>query len=254
MIGERAERAELMGPFFEIQLQFAARISEQTGQSLGDVALHYTHIHRRLALGVPGFAPLSDVWRAYAESLERATDLAGQVSATKAAYVAAADEVSPLPGQFGAGCFAHEPPKSDGSVKIHFYNLDTDEAGGPLASDKVELRRADLRALTRHIVEAHPEATRIVGRSWLYNLEAYRRLFPPDYAASRAPASEPIHLSGTSSWGQLIDSRQKVRAEVRNAFLSNLDSLDPAAPWRAFPFQVLEVAAPLASFEAFYGL
>jgi len=250
----RAERAERLAPFFEVQLRFAARMSELTGRPLGEAAMHYTHIHRRLALGIPGFVPVSDAWRAYAARIEGAADVAGQVAATKAAYIAAADEVWPLSGQFGAGCFAHEPPKPDGSVKIHFYNLDTDDVGGPLASAKLERRRADLTALTRHIVETHPDAERIVGRSWLYNLEAYRRLFPPDYAASRVPASTPVHLTGTSSWGQLIDSREQVRSDVRDTLIARLPELDPDAPWRVFPFQLFEVEAPVESFRRHFGV
>jgi hypothetical protein len=251
---DRAARAERLAPFFEVQLRFAGRMSELTGRPLGETMLHYTHIHRRLALGIPGLAPVSDTWRAYTAAIEGAADLGEQVAVTKAAYTAAGDEAWPLPGQFGAGCFAHEPPKDDGSVKIHFYNLDTDERGGPLARAKIERRRADLTALTRHIVETHPDATRIVGRSWLYNVEAYRRLFPPDYASSRVLADAPVHLTGTSSWGQVIDSRERVRPDVRDALAARLPQLDPEAPWRVFPYQLFTVAAPLGSFRAFYGV
>lgn len=254
MTPERAARAERLGPFFEVQLRFAGRMSELTGRPLGDTTLHFTHIHRRLALGIPGFVAVSEIWRDYAASLEASANVAEQVAATQAAYVAAADEIMPLPGQFAAGCFAHEPPRDDGVVKIHFYNRDTDDTGGPLAGAKIERRRADLAALTRHIVEAHPKATRIIGRSWLYNLEAYRRLFPADYAASRAPPDQPVHLTGTSSWGQVIDSREQVRPDVREALLQNLSKLDPDAPWRAFPYQLFIVTAPLASFRAEYGV
>jgi hypothetical protein len=137
-------------------------------------------------------------------------------------------------------------------VKIHFSNRDTDEAGGPLASAKVGTRLAELAAMTRRIAEQHPDATHISGQSWLYNLEAYRRLFPPEYVETRAAAPAPVYLSGTSSWGQLIDSRETIRPEVRAALLSNLADLDPAAPWTAFPLRVLAVRAPLETFVRFY--
>jgi hypothetical protein len=36
-----------------------------------------------------------------------------------------------------------------------------------------------------HIAEHEPQATTVCGASWLYNCEAYRRLFPPSYTARR---------------------------------------------------------------------
>lgn len=137
-------------------------------------------------------------------------------------------------------------------MKIHFSNRDTDEAGGPLAAAKAGRRRAELAAMMLWIAERHPEATHICGRSWLYNLEAYRRLFPPAYVATRTLAPGPLLLTGTSSWGQMIDSREAIRTDARDALLANLADLDPEAPWTAFPMRVLAVQAPLETFVRFY--
>jgi hypothetical protein len=246
----RSERAERLGPYFEAQLRFAARMAELTDLSLGEAAFRHTNLNRRFGLGIPVLTPPTEAWLAYAARLEAAA-LPEQVALTQDMFRAASDERLPLPGQTGFGCFAFEPPK-DGAVKIHFNNKDTDAAGGPLATTKIERRQAELAAMTRHIAGQHPGATHITGRSWLYNLEAYRRLFPPNYVATRELASTPVHLSGTSSWGQLIDSREAIRPEVRDALLSNLATLDPQAPWTAFPLQVLSVQAPLETFREFY--
>ena len=254
VIGTRAERAERLTGYFEAQLRLARRMAELTGAPLGETAFNYTNLSRRFAMGLAGIVAPSEPWLAYAARLEAIGDLAEQVALTKQTWLGRPDEVWPLAGQASFGCFAHEPPKDDGSVKIHFYNRDTDEAGGPLASVKAERRRAELAAMTAHIREVHPEATRIVGRSWLYHLEAYRRLFPPDYVASRAPYAGRPHLTGTSHWGQLIDSREAIRPDVRDAFAANLATLDPDKPWLAFPFKALTVTAPVAVFERFYGL
>ena len=198
--------------------------------------------------------PRGAAWDAYAERLEALTDIGEQVALTQTVFVAAPPEVTPLPGQAAFGCFAREPVNDAGEVKIHFYNRDTDDAGGPLATPKRPTREAELTALARHVREVDPAALRLKGRSWLYNLEAYRRLFPPDYVASRTAAAEPIHLSGTSSWGQLIDAREAIRPDVRDAFLANFARLDPAAPWRIFPHPVLEVSAPMESFYRHFGV
>lgn len=138
-------------------------------------------------------------------------------------------------------------------MRIHFYNRDTNGAGGPLAASKAGQRQDELAAMVRHIRQIHPEATDVCGSSWLYNLKAYRRLFPPDFAASRT-LPDTVRPTGTSTWGQLIDSRNDIRPEIRDTMVANLNRLDPSAPWLAFPFRVLTASSPLESFEAFYGL
>ena len=249
----RQVRAKRLGPYFEAQLTLARRIAELTGARLGETAFHVTNLHRRLGLGVPGETP-SEAWRGYAARLEATVGLAAQVHLTQEAFLAAPEERLPPPEQTAFGCFAYSPPGEDGRVRMHFYNLDTDEAGGPLAASKMARRKAELAAMVAHIRAAHPQAIGIQGRSWLYNLEAYRRLFPPVYGASRTALDGPPGLQGSSSWGQLIDSREAIRPQVRDAFTANLEALDPRAPWRVFPLQALTAAAPMEAFEAFYAV
>jgi len=250
---ERGQRAERLGPYFEAQLRLAARMTQITGADLGDMAYRHTNLHRRFGQGHGPGTP-TPLWLDYAARLEALPDLATRVRLTQETFVNAAEEVTPLPGQIGFGCFAHEPPTDEGVVKIHFNNRDTDDEGGPLALAKAARRRAELTEMLAHIREAHPGATRLVGRSWLYHLESYRRLFPPYYVASRVPAPGRLQLSGTSTWGQLIDSREAIRPAARDALYKGLKSLDPNAPWRAFPLHPLAVSAPLETFYAFYGV
>lgn len=251
MTADRAARAQRLGAYFEVQLRFAARMAELTGLSLGEAAYRHTNLCRRFGQGVPLMTQPTEAWRGFVARLEATPAMADRVALCQEMFRGVVDEKLPLAGQEGFGCFAFEPPK-DGVVKIHFNNRDTDAAGGPLASAKAARRRDELAAMMRRIAGKHPDATHIAGRSWLYNLEAYRRLFPPPYVATRALAPAPVHLTGTSSWGQMIDSREAIRADVRDAFLANLTRLDPAAPWTAFPLRVLAVQAPLETFLRFY--
>lgn len=222
---------------------------------LGETALRFTNLHRRLGFGVHRSGePPAPGWGDYARALEAEPDLTAQVALSQRLCAASPPERLPLPGQTQFGCFACEAASDDGAVRLHFNNVDTDDHGGPLARGKIERRRAELAALVRHARTFHPQATVIRGRSWLYNLEAYRRLFPTAYAASRVVAPGPLRLNGTSSWGQLIDSREHIRPEVRDALVGNLANLDPAAPWLAFPMRVLATEAPIAAFLAEYGL
>jgi hypothetical protein len=103
------------------------------------------------------------------------------------------------------------------------------------------------------IRQSHREAKTIQGGSWLYNLEAYRRLFPTAYSASRTPPAF-ARLRGTSSWGQFLDHREAIKSDLRAAFLVNIETIDIAAPWRAFPLPVLSVSAPIGLFYELYGV
>lgn len=254
MSDAHVHRAARLGPFIALQLQFADRMAELTGAARGEMALRHTNLHRRLGFGVN--LPEQDGapgWEVLATALDTERDLAARVALCQAACASNPPETIPHAGQAGFGCFACDPPDAQGVVRIHLFNADTDAAGGPLASGKMARRRAELAALTRHVLETHPQATTIRGKSWLYNLEAYRRLFPSDYAGSRHVWTGSLHLTGTSSWGQVIDSRERVRADVADALLANLPALNPGRPWMAFPLRVLATEAPVASFAAEYG-
>ncbi|WP_293679299.1 hypothetical protein [uncultured Phenylobacterium sp.] len=254
MRGPRADRAERLAGYFEAQLRLARRMVELTGAPLAETALNFTNLSRRFGLGSGEAAAASEPWLTYAVRLEGLDDLSDQVALTQATWLGRPQEPWPQPGQVSFGCFAHEPPDEAGAVKIHFYNRDTDESGGPLAAMKAHRRRGELAAMVAHIRETYPEARAIRGASWLYNLEAYRRLFPPGYVATREAFRGRPHLTGTSHWGQLIDSREAIRPDVRDAFVANLETLDPETPWLAFPFRALIVSASLETFESFYGL
>jgi hypothetical protein len=229
---DRAERSRRLKPFFELQLQLARRVAEVTGRPVGEAVLRNTTLHRRFGLGVTSGAP-APAWKTFADALERAPDLATQVALAQAEFLGSPDEVLPEPGRIGFGCFAcDDAPGADGSV-----------------------RKAEVSALIAHLGAQHPDVTHIKGRSWLYNLAAYRRIFPSDYCASGRPVGpEPVNLHGNSLWGQAIDSRERVRPDVRDAIMAKLPSLDPDAPWTVFPLGVIATRAAIRSFETFYGL
>jgi len=104
------------------------------------------------------------------------------------------------------------------------------------------------------IREAYPHAKSVIGSSWLYNLDAYRRLFPPAYGDSRVVPDGPVRLTGTSTWGQLLDCRGDVKPEIEAVFLARLPELDPAAPWRVLPLRAIKTRADIGEFCAFLGV
>jgi hypothetical protein len=81
------------------------------------------------------------------------------------------------------GCFSYALPHAD-TVRLHFRNP-TANGPAPLSAAQSQQRRAELAALFAHAKATAPESAVVRGVSWLYNLNAYRRLFPPAYGDSR---------------------------------------------------------------------
>jgi hypothetical protein len=207
-----------------------------------------------MGLGVAGPGERASVWRnlmAGFEALPRQRQLDRLVDALDRA--GDGSRVL-LPGRFGFGCFACEAPNAEGMVRIHFGNREDRDDVGPLHHTRIPARRAELTEMFGWLAREHPGAKRVDGGSWLYNLEAYRRLFPPEFGASRDPRNGPPYLHGMSTWGQFVDFRGRIRPQVRDAFFANLSALDIATPHRVFPYQVLFTTAPFDAFRAEYGV
>jgi hypothetical protein len=247
----RAARAETFRPYFALQLRFAEQVAARGGRPLGETVRRFTNLHRRMAFGNVTEEPPGPEWLRFAERLEALPDAQSRLDWAMAEMAAAPDE----PGhashiQFG--CFSYEPPKA-GLVRIHFNNRDSADGVGPLARSKTPVRRSELTRMFAHLKRRHPEAETIAGASWLYHTEAYRRLFPTDYVASRTEAGE-VRLNGMSSWGQFLTHAGTVKPVLRDAFVANFKDLDPDQPWLIFPLRPLLVSAPVASFYAHFGL
>jgi hypothetical protein len=72
------------------------------------------------------------------------------------------------------GCFSYARSSGD-RIRLHFQNAETD-GHSPLGIERLDRRLADLAALFEHIKRTLRQPLQVVGASWLYNLDAYRRL------------------------------------------------------------------------------
>jgi hypothetical protein len=238
--------------FLDLQLRFAQALAERGGRPLGETVALHTNFHRRFGLGLVNGLPASPEWAAYADRLEALDGHDDRLAWTLEVYDRSPPETPP-PGRHPFGCFACDPPNAAGELRIHFANRDGDGTS-PLTAAKLARRQGELRDMFTFVRGAYPGAGSVRGGSWLYNLEAYRRLFPADYVASRRRPERLLSFQGYSSWGQFLDHRGLVRAEPKDRFLARLGSLDPARIDAAFPLPALEVTAPVASFYAHFGI
>jgi hypothetical protein len=249
---DREAWAKRLGPWFGAQLRLAEAVAGRTGEPLGEAVTRLTNLHRRFGLGTPGEGPVPPLWSEYVAELEALAAGVSRLVWTQTCFARGPIEAR-SPEKLYSGCFSCEPPDDDGAVKIHFNNEDSADGVGPLSSRKTERRLAEARAMFARVRAAWPQARSVRGHSWLYNLEAYRRLFPEAYGTSRV-APEIVRLNGTSSWGQLIDHAWQVKPEVARVFLQKLERLDPERPWLVFPLRALATHAPIELFFEFYGL
>ncbi len=233
--------------FFDLQLQFARSVSDLSGMPWARALLEYTNLYIRFGLG-RDFDPGHRSWQEYLTGLRDAFD--GR-DWTYRFYATRPHAVGP-PGVVATfGCFSYARLRDD-RIRLHFQNAETD-GRSPLAIERRGQRQADLAALFEHVRRVERQPLQVVGASWLYNLEAYRRLFPETYLAT----AHVIHhrFQHMPLWGQFVDRHGAIKDRMAQQFLerlarqSSLESLD-----QCFPFQVLSLGAPVREFYDCYGL
>ncbi len=237
--------------FLELQVRFACRLAKLSGQPLSEVVLHHTALYRILGLDW-SLDPHHLVWQQFVSQLGTdgsGIDLAYRVYEERRKQGRIPDHDMSRPHW---GCFSYEHHLDEQAVRIHFSNCDTTGLG-PLSSQRRIARLAELQAMFAHIRHVHPEVTLVRGGSWLYNREAYLRLFPPSFRES-ARVDDP-HLIARGLWGQFLRHGNHLNEEVSARFTDRLVTLSDAAEYaRCFPYQVLLTQAPIVDFYAFYGV
>lgn len=223
--------------FFEVQLTFARKVAELTERPFADAVLHFTSIYRILGLDW-STDPTNPTWQKYVQALQQDVDAGAQ--GTYQFYHAMSDSILHMSDQPHWGCFAYDYLPDQHRVKIHFSNQDFTEYGA-LSHQRMDVRKAELKAMFTHIQQNHPEAETVIGSSWLYNLEAYKRLFPVAYGQS-ANAADRVYYLGRGLWGQFLNHEWQVNEQTAGVFLqrirvaANMQQCD-----QSFPYQLLGV-------------
>jgi hypothetical protein len=248
----RAVRAERLRGYFDLQLRFAETMAATAALPLADAVAPYTNFYRRFGFGRWHDAPIAPAWHTYTAHLMTLATHEQRLAWTQAFFAQSLPERLP-PGRQQFGCFGCDPPDADGRVRIHFTNHDTDGIG-PLSRTKIAQRTHELHGMFTYVQHTYPEAQAVRGGSWLYHLEAYRRLFPPVYGASRVVQEGTAHLQGTSSWGQFLDHHEEVKPALRAQFLTNLTQLNLHRLWEAFPLPTFSTQAPIQAFYDWYQI
>ena len=150
------------------------------------------------------------------------------------------------------GCFSYEYEKDENYIQLHFRNTDLPEPGA-LSKERIAERQKELKKMFREIKQAYPQAKTVCGFSWLYNLQAYNRLFPIEYVKTARPVA--YWFKSTALWGQFLDSAGKVKYDLAQSFLNKMEAQTSLKDLTAcFPLPLLEVEAEIDYFYKFYAI
>jgi hypothetical protein len=233
--------------FFDLQFSFAERVQASSGMSLERALFEYTNFYVRFGCG-RRFDDEHESWRAYVAGVRNASD--GR-DWTYRFYLRDPEATTAPPVVATFGCFSYAFQAPD-VVRLHFVSTDR-QGNSPLGAPRLEHRRAELTALFGHLKRTAGEGVTVVGTSWLYNLEAYRRLFPPAYVSSARAVRG--RFRSMPLWGQFLDYRGRVKEALNGAFLETLSKQTTITNLdECFPFSVLAVEASAHQFYDHYDV
>ena len=229
--------------FIEIQIRFAERLAALSKSGLDEVLEQQTVFRQILGMPYGDAIREQPLWQEFVGGLQQ------QVDKVEWAYNFHLNHL-PQPRKSDSvrfGCFYYDDHFRP-TIRLHFGNPTN---GSVLNKELMETRQSELRSLFRYIRQHHPEAERVQGSSWLYNIEAYRRLFPPKYVETAKPVG---YAAGFFSlWGQFLRGDRSIRSKLATHFLGCLAEQNTVdGCMGCFPYQVLRPECAIELFYRFY--
>jgi hypothetical protein len=230
--------------FFDLQLKFAERMVVLTGQELPQILLDYSYFYASFLIDRE-FNPAHPVWQEFLVKLE------GKLPPAEVAHNFYLKRQAEIPdGNNYFGCFYYNRLGETNIVNNHFKNRDD---SGVLGKARFAVRQQELTEMYRHIRQHEPWVEAVRGKTWMYNREAYRRLYPPEYIATAQPV--PSEYRFLATWGQFVEYTGEVRSDMTTKFLqevaqaNTLEEID-----QCFPYRILQLDCPIHYFYEYYKI
>ena len=233
-----------------LQVKFAQKIAEVSNQALVDVVIDYTILRTLFNLRVSHDIS-NPLWDKFIEGLRASDNPEDWTYNFYLQRMAVKSDASDERRFFG--CFSYVYPwRGTQKLRLHFENRETSEHGA-LSKTRMTVRKSELSAMFRHIRANHPDVETVRGGSWLYNIPAYLRLFPPDYVKTAKPVG--YETTFWALWGQFVARKGSIRQPATAQFLECLDQQKTLEDClQCFPYQVLRPECPIETFYNFYNL
>lgn len=238
---------KLSREFFHLQLRFAEQMARVLHVPLADALLKFSTLYMSLELG-RSFSSTHPTWQEYLSGLQPSVE--NNVEWTHTFYVWQYIEHYP---ENCFGCFNYAYSSDAKMVRLHFVNRNT-SGYSALNKEQMQTRLQELTALFTHVSKSHPEAEAVRGRSWLYNIQSYRRLFPVEYTHNTKVAVDG-EFPFMALWGQFLDRHGQVREQMAHDFLACVarqETFDGIK--HCFPFLPLAPQCSIHHFYTFYKI
>ena len=229
--------------FFATQQRFAERWADLASMPIETAYLECTTwYHQAAGLG-RDFDPSHPVWQRLVAEVAVSPEPDAVVHAWAVAHKQAVGPGAVLDFAWSA---------DDRTVRVNFLG-ERSPSSSPLSAMQLPVRKRELRDLVLRAADQHPEAELLRGRSWLYGLEAYRRIFPPVFLVGLEV--EPPDLQFLAIWGQLLHRDGTSRPGVAAGLLVAADAAASTTDLeRSFPVPMWQTTAPFAAVaEALFG-
>lgn len=229
--------------YVELQLNFAQVVAEKLKISLIEALYSYTNLFLSLTLDF-SFNQQNEMWKDFTTHFENSADyIYGK-------YLKSQDspEHKDVRKSEPFGCFSYHIENDGVTLKIHFSNNEFSNLG-PLAKENFNKRQSELKNMFNYVKTAHPNIKYVKGKSWLYSLDAYKRIFPEKFIESLTEF-DGAEWQFMTRWGQFLDSGGNIKVDLANQFLKCIKTkVTTNEMLDCFP---LKVYTALCNVEYFY--
>jgi hypothetical protein len=165
-------------------------------------------------------------------------------------YVAAQAERGSSDDTTGQPCFHVYHHADKNFYELH---LDANDPQGILAKDRVQARTQELKAIFQKLRnDGVAASTKLFVRSWILNIEAFKRLFPAKFTADAIYWRNGNKSYDNASWGQFLDRNGSFKQDMAEQFRQKLITEKHEQFNLYLPLPTKESAQPLQIFYDHY--
>jgi hypothetical protein len=224
----------------DLEIDFAIKAAELNKESYDQALFKYTNLYGALFIASPERDENHPDWLKFLESTNRNSVYDYYVDIynmrqkpSEKTYLGDAPSIT-----------YHNEGKN---AYLHFNNNDT-SGYSPLAKERMATRKQELRRIIQDIKQNYSEVKFINGDSWLYNIEAYKRLFPQKFIESGVIHND---FSKLTVWGQFLDRNENIRKAMAEKFARKIkfaNTFDELV--KSFPYLPIKTRVTLEVFLA----